>query len=87
MHQVCGQTLYSKKIDKESQQCISAACQYPIIVQDQISTAYLFYYSPQLSNKTTAVLLTPLDLSLHILTLNIKSSNLITMNIAVEKGG
>lgn len=28
MHQVCGQTLYSKKIDKESQQCISAVCQY-----------------------------------------------------------
>lgn len=48
---------------------------------------FLFYYSLQLSDKTTAVLIDSFSLSLHILTLNMKSSNLIIVNIAVEKGG
>lgn len=88
MHKVSGQTLYSNKIAKESQCCISAACQFlcnsPGLKK---STTYTFYNPPQLSDKTTAVLLTPLDLSLHVLTLNIKSSNLITLSTAAEKGG
>lgn len=50
-------------------------------------TEYIFYYSTQFCNKTTAVLLTPLDLPLHIFSLNIKCSNLIAINIAVEKVG
>lgn len=48
---------------------------------------FLFYYSLQLSHKTTAVLIDSFSLSLHIFTLNMKSSNLIIVNIAVEKGG
>lgn len=48
---------------------------------------HIFHYSLQLSDKTTVALLTLVDLPLHILTLNIKSSNWITINAAAEKGG
>lgn len=49
--------------------------------------ARVFYYSLQFSDKATAALLTPSDFSLHILTLNIKSPNVITVDAAAKKGG
>lgn len=77
----------TNKADKESQYHISAVCQYLDNSSGPKYRPYLFYYSLQLSDKTTVALLMLLDLPLHILTPNIKLELFITISAAAEEGG